>query len=413
MRIAIAGAGIAGLTAAWLLEDSHDVVLLEKRAQPGGNLRTFYPPGTGRVPEAVELGVREVPSAPDSMVMRLAGELGMDRGHWQPLPSGRLLLSDRDGQGRRRTADALEPVPREVAVRAVALMAEHAYRWKSGRLGWEVPLREMVRDFDLPDWVREVAVYSLPAAAFGCTLDEAGALSARAVGELYAEDPSAPAVAGCRPRGGMQSLARRLASRLFRAELALGTALRSVRLRGGGPEVTDTDGCRYRTDALVLAVPADEAARTLSPHFFSPARAPLASYAYRPLLYQVHRSTCRMPVDRRLWAPTTMSVHGARAETTDWHPTSDGDLFVSQISSGAPGPGCPLASASFRTLQPTPGMLRAQRKLLALQGDDGVFFAGHVTTPVNTLENALGSAVAVARRLAPRSRRLARLLADT
>lgn len=58
-------------------------------------------------------------------------------------------------------------------------------------------------------------------------------------------------------------------------------------------------------------------------------------------------------------------------------------------------------------------MLRAQRKLLALQGDDGVFFAGHVTTPVNTLENALGSAVAVARRLAPRSRRLARLLADT
>ncbi|MFF8555664.1 FAD-dependent oxidoreductase [Streptomyces sp. NPDC015501] len=413
MRVAIAGAGMAGLAAAWLLEESHDVLLLEEQEAPGGNLRTFFPPDPVHMPEAVELGVRAVPSSPDSLVGRLSGALGLDRGQWLPLPSGHLLLSDRgEADGSRRTTSPLAPVRREEAVRATALLAEQAHHWKSERLDWEVPLREMVEDFDLPEQLKEVAVYSLPAATFGCTLEEAGLLSARAVGELWAEDPATPAPVSCRLRGGMQSLARHLVSRSPHAELAIGTALRTVHRRGGKPELTDTNGHRYRVDALVLAVPADEAARILSPPF-GPLRARLASYAYRPLLYQVHQDPCHMPVDRGTWAPSTVTVHGPWAETTDWHPTKNGDLFVSQVTHRKPRPRTPLASAGFRTVQPTPGMLKAQRELLRFQGDGGVFLAGHVTTPVNTLENALGSAVAVTRHLAPRSRRLAQLLDDT
>ncbi|MFF5639431.1 FAD-dependent oxidoreductase [Streptomyces sp. NPDC012825] len=413
MRVAIAGAGMAGLAAAWLLEESHDVLLLEERKTPGGNLRTFFPPDPVHVPEAVELGVRAVPSGPHSLVARLSGALGLDRGQWLPLPSGRLLLSDRgEADGSRCTASPFAPVRREEAVRAAALLAEQAHHWKNERLGWEVPLREMVEDFDLPRRVKEVAVYSLPAATFGCTLEQAGLLSARAVGELWAEDPAAPAPVSCRLRGGMHSLAQHLVSRSSRVQLALGTALRMVHRHGGKPELTDTNGRRYRVDALVLAVPADEAARILSPHF-GPLRARLASYAYRPLLYQVHRDACHMPVDRDTWAPSTVTVHGPWAETTDWYPTKNGDLFVSQVTHRKPRPRTPLASAGFRTVQPTPGMLKAQRELLRSQGDGGIFLAGHVTTPVNTLENALGSAIAVARQLAPRSRRLAQLLDDT
>lgn len=413
MRVAIAGAGVAGLAAAWLLEESHDVVLLEELEAPGGNLRTFFPPGPVHTPEPVELGVRAVPSDPDSLVMRLSGALGLDRGQWLPLPSGHILLSDREeADGPRRTASPLAAARREEAARATALLAEQAYRWKRGGLDWEVPLREMVEDFDLPRRVKEVAVYSLPAATFGCTLEEAGLLSARAVGEFYAEDPAVPAPASCRLRGGMQSLARRLLSQSPSAELALDTALRTVHPRGGKPELTDADGRRYRVDALVLALPADAAARALS-SCFDPLRERLASYAYRPLLYQAHRDPRFMPADRGTWAPSTVTVHGPWAETTDWYPTKNGDLFVSQVTHRNPRPYAPLASAAFRTVQPTPSMLRARRRLLRSQGDRGVFLAGHVTTPVNTLENALGSVVAVAHRLAPRSRRLALLLDNT
>src|SRR6516165_682170 len=40
MRIGIIGGGIAGLTAAWLLEEEHDIVLFEARNRLGGHAVT-------------------------------------------------------------------------------------------------------------------------------------------------------------------------------------------------------------------------------------------------------------------------------------------------------------------------------------------------------------------------------------
>ena len=40
MRIAIVGSGISGLSAFWLLNQHHDVVLFEKDDRPGGHSNT-------------------------------------------------------------------------------------------------------------------------------------------------------------------------------------------------------------------------------------------------------------------------------------------------------------------------------------------------------------------------------------
>jgi predicted NAD/FAD-binding protein len=45
LRIAVVGAGIAGLGAAWLLSRRHDVVLYETEGRLGGHARTVEAPG--------------------------------------------------------------------------------------------------------------------------------------------------------------------------------------------------------------------------------------------------------------------------------------------------------------------------------------------------------------------------------
>lgn len=42
MKIGIIGGGTAGLTAAWLLEQDHEVVLFEQHDQLGGHVDTLY-----------------------------------------------------------------------------------------------------------------------------------------------------------------------------------------------------------------------------------------------------------------------------------------------------------------------------------------------------------------------------------
>jgi len=41
MRIGVIGAGAAGLTTAWLLNDHHDVTLFEKQNRLGGHAHTI------------------------------------------------------------------------------------------------------------------------------------------------------------------------------------------------------------------------------------------------------------------------------------------------------------------------------------------------------------------------------------
>ncbi|HEX9326910.1 MAG TPA: FAD-dependent oxidoreductase, partial [Reyranella sp.] len=48
MKVAVIGAGVAGLGAAWLLSREHDVVIYERESRFGGHACTVDAPGLGR-----------------------------------------------------------------------------------------------------------------------------------------------------------------------------------------------------------------------------------------------------------------------------------------------------------------------------------------------------------------------------
>ncbi|MEU2790969.1 FAD-dependent oxidoreductase [Streptomyces sp. NPDC007100] len=415
MRVGIAGAGAAGLATAWLLEDAHDTLVLEARESVGGNLRSAYVPGSAGAPTALDLGVQEVPLQLSSVAGELAKALGMG-GHWEELPTGRTIVCD--GTPSARTGgNGSAGAPRVTADEALAaqeLLASEAADWQRQDVAWTVPMADLVEPWELPRHVKEQAVYALPASVFGCTPADARGLSARAVGTFYA-DPG-PDADACtyRLRGGMQALAWQLARECRNTRFVPGAAVRRVRRVNGRLEMIDSHGDRHLVDAVVLALPAEAARRVVgSLGGTGPLRRVLGAYDYNDLVYGAHSDPCYLPGERGRWSPTTLALHGAWAETTTWHAKPGGDVFVSQLTHRDVLPRSVLATTAFRTVLPTPAMLTAQDELLRLQGEGGLYFAGHITTPVDDLDSVLGSAVAVARHLATDSRRLRSLMRAT
>ncbi|MEU7150999.1 FAD-dependent oxidoreductase [Streptomyces sp. NPDC045456] len=410
MRVGIAGAGAAGLATAWLLDGVHDTLVLEARKDVGGNLRSVHLPDDAGSPTALDLGVQEVPG--DGVTTRLAEALGLDGAQWAEMPTGRTVV--RDGARAARPADGRPSAPIRATEDAAELLAAHAAAWQRDALAWTVPLEAMVEPWDLPRHVKDAGVYALPASVFGCTLHDARRLSARAVGMFYADPGDGADARTYRLRGGMQALAWQLARRSRSARLLTGTSVRRIRRTAGHLEMIDARGARHAVDAVVLALPAEAARCVLgSLGGTGRARALLTAYPYNDLVYGVHIDPCYLPAVREHWSPSTVTVHGPWAETTAWQRRPDGDLFVSQLTHRDTLPRSVLASTVFRTLQPTPEMLSAQAELLSLQGDGGVYFAGHVATRSDDLDSVLASAAEVARLLAPRSPRPAHLLRTT
>lgn len=417
MRVGIAGGGIAGLAAAWLLDGVHEVVLLEERHSLGGNLRSVRLPGNRGSVETVELGVQGVPLRAAPWTAAVASAVGLRREDWTALPSGRAIQRD-DAAAQPLPAGgtgAAGQIAPEDARQAFAVLGSQAADWARQDVAWEVPLAERTAAWQLPALVKDEVVHALAASLFGCTVREAGQLSARAVGAFYA-DPDEDGDADLfRLREGMQSLAWRLAADTSTTTLLPGRALRELQRGRHGLQMLDSSGARHPVDAVVLSLPAYAARSAIGalPHAARLDSA-LSAFTYRDLVYGVHRDTRYLPTERQHWTPSRITVHGPWAESTSWTRRPGGeDVFVSQLTHRDELPRVLLETAVFRTLQPTPPMFAAQNELDTLQGLEDLYFAGHLTARVNDLESALSSAASVCRRLTPGLPRLRSLAART
>ncbi|MCX2969805.1 MULTISPECIES: FAD-dependent oxidoreductase [Streptomyces] len=420
MRVGIAGGGLAGLTLAWLLEGRHDVVLLEARPRLGGNAESLSVRSGGH-PHGVDLGVRETAPGSFPVWRHVAAEVGLTADDLVTSPATRALSRARDAQPAWVSpagpgAEGRPVTPDGPVRRALARFQAEAARWQAEELGWDVTLGELVEAWPEPDRGHADLLYALPASVHGCTLQEARGLSARAVGAQFAgpepREDEPPEVTYL--RGGTGALVHALAGDLRTATVRVGAPLRAVTADGEGFALLDAVGGVHAVDAVVLALPADRAREALTPLAGAEElRAELAAVPYRTLTYALHRDPFGMPADRTAWSTTNTAVHDGWSETTTWYgPSFGADLFVSQLTHRAGRPRRELARATFRTALPTPAATRARHRLAAPRGRPGLLLAGHCTTPIDTQEAAMASAVAVAERLAPGADRLRRLRHD-
>jgi uncharacterized protein len=268
-QAAVIGAGVAGLTAAYLLQRAYDVTLYEAQDRLGGHAHTHdIVTADGRL-LTLDSGflVHNTRTYPN--LVRLLGELGVATQDTEMSMSVRCEGCGLEYAGSRGLL-GLFPAPSSLA-RPEYLAALAAvpgfYRDARGLLGSLAPPSLSVGDFLRRGGYRRYFashfVIPLVAAVWSCPPADALGYPARYLFEFL--DHHGMLRVGRTPgwrtvTGGSRAYVERIAKQL--TTVAAGLPVRAIRRAGGGVDIHDDDGIRHFNRA-VIAVHPDEALRLL------------------------------------------------------------------------------------------------------------------------------------------------------
>ncbi|MHA7987059.1 FAD-dependent oxidoreductase [Rathayibacter sp. CAU 1779] len=416
MRIAIVGAGIAGLASALLLDSAHEVTLFERSDLLGGHARThrfshegrraFVNPAFGYIAPAMYprfirllelLRVAREP-APASVTV---GSTGLHRDVFvTPTVSPLRVSPVLDPLGLRRM----------LAVRSIT----RAARVLDDADDWTTTLDEFLEPQPVSRFVKDEVVYPWMAAVSGVPIAEVKAFSARAALRypVHVQQEGALRPFGLQElTGGVDAYVQPLLDRLQTTTIRRGVELRPLQRSRGQWQLTEASGVQHEFDAVVVATPAFEALALLGAlPGADRLRDVLAGFPYASTRILVHSDTSWMPRKKSNWSVYNARHDGPNCEATIWcRHSGEFAYFKSWATFSDRRPSLLHAEFEFHHPRLTPGYYRSQSVLPALQGLGGLWFAGSYVEDVDSHESGIGSAIRIAERLNPGSANLAAL----
>ncbi len=407
-RVAVVGAGISGLSAAYLLAQRHEVRLFEKDTRLGGHAHTHTVARAGGA-LAMDSGFLVYNHRTYPRFVRLLEELGVEG---QPSdmsfsvrcrPCG-LEWASRDLNSlfaqRRRLADPrhlwmLAEIPR-FNRRALALLDRPQ--------GEDPTLGEFLREGRFSGGFARHFLLPLVGAVWSASAVDMEAFSARSVfrfirnhGWLTLDPPRWWTVKGG-SRRYVEAIARRLGDRVH-----AGRGAARIRREGGGVLVTTADGETLRFDAVVIATHADEALRLLADPDEDERRL-LGAFRYSANRTRLHTDRASLPRSPRAWASWNMDLLDCRDASrpigVTYHLNRLQSLpgpaeYCVSLNDPAPDPRTVLAEMDYEHPVLDAAATRAQPELRRLCGRRATFYAGaHLRHGFH--EDGLLSAVKVA-----------------
>ncbi|MEV0261172.1 FAD-dependent oxidoreductase [Streptomyces sp. NPDC050617] len=412
MRIAVIGAGTAGLTAAWLMDRTADVEVFEAAPRIGGHADSVEVDVSGR-PIHVDLGAQHL--APDAFPAHAAlrEALGITAADLIPAPLHMTMMSPGAPQRLLVTPHARADVPRETvtgqAWEILGRFVAHAVAFEQGRGDWTTTLEELTAELGLDKPWTDGLIFPWLASFVGCSNDQAAAMSARAaIAWITRTAPSAPDAAPVfiGLARGMHHLAQTLASQL-RNPVRTSTGIRQLDVTATGIALRDAHDQERSFDKAVIATPAPATRDILSgTRGFDAHTGALSAFPYVPTTISVHRDPAYMPSNRKHWSTNNIAVHDGWAETSTWYgPLQDTDVFKSWTTY-RDKPEDTIAERTYQHLCVTPQAVRARTRLQDLRGLAGVHLAGSYLRDVDSQESAVRSALDAAQLLTADSPRL-------
>lgn len=306
-RIAIIGAGISGLSAAWLLDKAHDVTVYESRKRLGGHSHTVtaetpdgsVPVDTGFIvynpqnyPNLTRLfDLLKVPTKPSDMSFAAS------------LDAGRLEYSGSSAMHMLgQPTNALRPRFWKM-VRGILRFFRTATEIYDHPRATELSLQEWLEDQNYPKAFIDDHIMPMGAAIWSCSVAEMRRQPALAFVRFFDDHGLLELVE--RPEwrtvhGGSTEYVKRLSAPIadrIRTDCPVQAVWRTTQ----GVMVRDIRGVTQRYDEVVFASHADQTLRMLG-DVSAREKSILTKFRYKPNDVYLHSDPSLMPKRRRVWS---------------------------------------------------------------------------------------------------------------
>jgi uncharacterized protein len=387
MKIAIIGAGISGLGAAYLLNPHHDIRVYERNACAGGHSRTIEVPAYQGNPVPVDTGfivynernyfhLTRLFRHLDVPVQKSAMSFGASiQDGWLEYSSTGLFA-----QKSNLVRPAFWGMVRDILSfnrAALACVQEDE----------EISLRECLDKLQMGEWFRRYYLQAMGAAIWSCSVETIEQFPARTFLQFFEnhglltinDHPQWYTV-----EGGSRSYVARL-TKPFADKIVTGCAVRAVKRHTQGVQVVDRSGRAEDFDKVVFACHADEVLTLLeAPSTLE--RDILGSFRYQDNEIYVHRDESFMPRRKACWA----SWNYLSQEKKDSAPSvsltywmnnlqnlkTDHALLVTLNPGQIPEEGKIYERHRFSHPIFDLPAIRAQKRIGEIQGRDNAYFCG-------------------------------------
>ena len=381
-RAAVVGSGVAGLTAAYLLQRAYDVTLYEADDRLGGHAHSHdVVAGDGRL-VTLDTGFIVHNAHAYPRLLRLFGELGVGTRDSDMSMSVRCEGCGLEYAGSRGPHGLFPAASSLARPEYLAMLAAIPAFYADARRLLRAPGQDALTFGEFLAWggyrryfVSHFAV-PLVAAVWSCPPADALNYPARYLFEFLSHHGmlSVARSGGWRTVvGGSRAYVERIAKQLTSVRCCV--PVRAVTRVTGGVEIRTGDGGASRFARAVVATHPDQAVRMLD----LPTRAErevLGAFRYGSSRVSLHtdaRLLPRSPAARASWNYLLPGCAGTAGQVTvSYHLnrlmglTGEADYLVSLNAAGRVRPGCVLARMTYRHPLYTAGSVAAQRRLPGL-----------------------------------------------
>jgi len=305
LSVAVVGAGVAGLSAAWLLSQKHDVTLFEADPRLGGHANTAEAPGhNGPVPVDTGFIVYNEANYPNftAMLAHLGvPSLNADMSLSVSLDDGAFEYSSYGALGVFAQKRNLFSARFWGMLRDISRFYRHAPK-DLASLDSPISLEAYLEEKGYCQAFRDDHLLPQAAAIWSTPLKEIGQYPAASLIRFFLNHGMMSIVGRGLWRtvdGGSRAYVEKL-SQAFRGEVRKGVRVAGVRRDANGVEVRLAGGSRERFDQVVVATHGDTALSLLDDPTPEEKRL-LGAFRYSRNLVALHTDTVLMPKRRRAW----------------------------------------------------------------------------------------------------------------